>query len=84
MKKIMLHLRHELTFWSWMLIMNGIVPLVCIVLFYIVGIPLWIPFVWFFAGFTITSWIFFIHVHRLEDAERIYFAKGELLNEIDN
>lgn len=84
MKKIVLHLRHELTFWSWMLVLNSAVPIFCVWLFYVLGIPLWIPFIWFFIGFTISSWLFFIQVHRVEDAERIYFAKGELLNEIND
>lgn len=83
MKKIVSHLNHGLQFWSLMLIVNGIVPMVMIWLFFVLRLPLWIPFVWFFAGFSISSWLFFIQVHRVEDAERIYFAKGELLNEIN-
>lgn len=84
MKQIVFHLRRGLTFWSWMLVANSIVPIFCIWLFFVLGIALWIPFIWFFVGFTISSWLFFIQIHRVEDAERIYFAKGELLNEIDH
>ena len=84
MKKIVSHLNNGLRFWSWMLIANGIVPMIMIWFFFVLGLPLWIPFIWFFVGFTISSWLFFIQVHRVEDAERIYFAKGELLNEIND
>ena len=83
MKKIVWHLRRGLAFWSWMLVLNGLVPWFFMWLFYVLRIPLWIPWLWFFMGFTLSSWLYFIQVHRVEDAERIYFAKGELLNEIN-
>lgn len=84
MKKIVSHLRHGVAFWTWALIINSFAPALLIIPFYVWALPIWPLILWMAIGFVGSSYFFMVKNHRLDDAEQIYFAKGELLNETNN